>query len=73
MTIVRMTKHDLEICEGYNSWVIIDKFVYESNNGELDPMAEPHDLSGVFVGDVSEMEIAQFLEHCGVPWVANFE
>ena len=73
MTIVPMTKNDLNICEGYNTWIIQGKYVYESYNGEMDPLAEPHDLSCVFVGDVSELEIAQFLEHCGFPWVANFE
>ena len=73
MTIARMTKHDTEICEGNDMWVIMGKLVYESIGGTLDPMAEPHDLSCVFVGDVSELEIAQFLEHCGFPWVASFE
>lgn len=72
MTIVSMNKHDRELIDGNNSWVVINKFVYEAEDGKIDTMSEPYDLSCVFVGDVSEKEIAQFLERCGFPWVASF-
>ncbi len=71
MVVIKMNKYDKEL-SGNDSWIIINKAVYEGRNGNVIKNVKPYDLSGVFIYSVTEFEIAQFIQNYGFPWYMDF-